>query len=434
MTRLAVVGAGYVGLVNAACLAELGHHVAVVEASPERLAALRRGEVGMLEPGLEPLVRENQARGRLAVTDDYAEAARDAEYAFIAVNTPVGPDGHHDLRNLWAAADSLAPVVASGSAVVILSTVPPGTTDALGERLEAAGRQDVSVAVLPEFFQEGSAVQDAWNPPRVIVGCRDRDRGEAIANLWRREDVPILLTDPPSAELSKLASNSFLAAKVSFINEIADHAARVGADITQVAEAMGLDPRIGSRYLSAGIGFGGSCLPKDLEGLATQMRALGGRSSMLDAVREVNSGRPAAVCALIEARLGRLEGARVALLGIAFKPGTGDRRDSASIFLARVLAANGCAVRATDPTVGIEDQATVAAEIGQGVQVTSLPDALDGADVVVLATEWPEYAAMDWGDVAQRIAGRLVVDGRNAVDPAAVCAAGLDYAGMGREA
>lgn len=432
MSRLAVIGAGYVGLVNAACLAEIGHDVALVDVDRSKVERLRGGSVDILEPGLEELVRANVSNGRLLATADYEEAIPAAEYVMTAVSTPVGEDGLHDLRALWGAVDSLAPLMSSGATLVLLSTVPPGTTDAAEARLRAAGREDVFAAVQPEFFQEGRAVQDAWSPPRVIVGCRDRARGAAIAQLWRREDVPLLLTDPANAELAKLASNAYLAARISFINEVADHAARVGADITEVAHAMGLDPRIGSRYLSAGLGFGGSCLPKDVQGLSSQMRAMGGEPRMLDAAFAVNQARPEAVIRGLGEHLGSLEGKTVAVLGIAFKPGTSDRRESAAITLARRLASTGARVRATDPTVGPDEAGAVAAEIGGGIEVTDLTAATEGADAVVLATEWPEFVDLDWPRLAQRLAGQVVVDARNVLDREALHNAGLTYVGLGR--
>ena len=432
MSTLAVIGAGYVGLVNAACLAELGHRVALVEIDPAKVDRLRHGHVDILEPGLEPLVQQNIANGQLTVTADYTEAVPMAEYVMAAVSTPVGDDGLHDLRALWGAVDTLAPTMAPGATLVVLSTVPPGTTDAIGERLHATGRTDLVTAVQPEFFQEGRAVQDAWSPPRVIVGCHDRDRGAAVAQLWRREDVPVLLTDPATAELTKLASNAYLAAKISFINEIADHASRVGADVTQVAQGMGLDPRIGASYLGAGLGFGGSCLPKDVQGLGAQMRPLGGVPRMLEATHEVNNARPDAVIGRLVEHLGTLEGRTIAVLGIAFKPGTADRRESAAIGLARRLAGAGAKVRATDPTVGGEESETVAAEIGSGVEVFDLTAATEGAHAVVLATEWPEFINLDWSVVAQRMSGRIVVDARNALDAEVIRGAGLAYTGLGR--
>ncbi len=349
-----------------------------------------------------------------------------------AVSTPVGDDGLHDLRALWRVVDTLVPAMASGATLVVLSTVPPGTTNEISQRMSAAGRSDVTTAMQPEFFQEGRGVRDAWAPPRVIVGCHDRARAASVAQLWRREDVPVLLTDPATAELTKLASNAYLATKISFMNEIADHAARVGADVTEVAHGMGLDPRIGPSYLSAGLGFGGSCLPKDVQGLGAHIRSLGGTPRMLDATNDVNNARPSAVLDQLTRHMGTVEGRTIAILGIAFKPGTADRRESAAIALAHHLAAAGARVRSTDPTVGTGDSSSAASEIGNDVEVVDIMAAIDGADAVVLATEWPEFIGLDWTRVAQKMNGRLIVDARNVLDSVAIKDAGLEYAGLGR--
>lgn len=421
-----VIGVGYVGLVTAACLAELGHHVVCRDIVPERVAMLQRGEVPIHEPGVPELLQRNAER--LTFTLDMEDVFRDARIAIICVDTPPTASGDADLSRVEAVIAAL-PASAEGAVLVMKSTVPVGTGNRVRSELDARGRQDVGYVSNPEFLREGSAVADFRQPDRVVVGGDRPEDVERVARLYQDLNAPILTTDIASAEMIKLASNAFLATKISFVNEIANVCERVGADVEEVARGMGMDSRIGQSFLRPGIGYGGSCFPKDVTALKQLAGNTGYSFQLLASVIEVNELQKRRVIGKLQDRLGSLRGRRVALLGLAFKPHTDDMREASSIVLASRLIAEGASVVAFDP---------VAAERARGV----LPEAVEiagsmlaavtDADAVVIVTEWPEFRAVLSAEVHAAMRGPLIVDGRNLLDPNEAVAAGFTYVPIGR--
>jgi UDPglucose 6-dehydrogenase len=418
---IGVVGVGWVGLVTAACFAELGHPVIAREIVAEKVEALERGEVPIHEPGLPELIERN--RERLTFTTELEPLLEAASLIFVCVQTPPTHSGDADLSAVTKAAEELGS--AEGKALVMKSTVPVGTGRTI--RRDAPGIAYVSC---PEFLREGSAVKDFMEPDRVVIGA-DRDDGwaaDAVAGVYEPLGAPIVRTDVSSAEMIKLASNAFLATKISFINEIANVCEEVGADVTDVAHGMGLDERIGPRFLQAGIGYGGSCFTKDVSALKMLAGNSGYHFQLLTSVIEVNELQKRRVMAKLARHLDSLVGKRVALLGLAFKPDTDDMRGASSLVLASRLEGEGATVVAYDP---VAEEA--ARPLLPNVEMRqSALDALEDADAAVLVTEWPEFAELDWPDVAKRMKHALVVDGRNFLDAEAIREAGLIYEGIGR--
>jgi len=418
-----VIGVGWVGLVTAACFAELGHRVIARDILAEKVEALSRGEVTIHEPGLDEMVRRNAER--ITFTTEMPELLEGARLLFVCVDTPPTYSGDADLSRVRAVVDELP---ADGEHVLIMkSTVPAGTGDSI--RRDLPGLAYVSC---PEFLKEGSAVADFMHPDRVVVGSDpgDEDAAAAVARLYEPLGGEILHTDVSSAEMIKLASNAFLATKISFINEIANVCEEVGADVGEVARGMGLDQRIGSSFLRAGIGYGGSCFPKDVSALKMLAGNTGYHFQLLTAVIEVNELQKRRVVGKLGARLGSLLGKRIALLGLAFKPDTDDMREASSLVLAARLQGEGAEVVAYDPVAS----GRASELLGSVEMATSALEALDGADAAVLVTEWSEFAELDWAEVAGRMARPLVVDGRNFLDPEALIAAGFEYEGIGQSA
>jgi UDPglucose 6-dehydrogenase len=418
---IGVIGAGWVGLVTAACFAELGHPVIARDIVPEKVEALARGEVAIHEPGLEDLLRRNAER--LAFTTEMGELLDGARLLFVCVDTPPTYSGDADLSRVRAVVQELPE---DGEHVLIMkSTVPAGTGESI--RRDMPGLPYVSC---PEFLKEGTAVADFMDPDRVVIGADagDEEAADAVAALYRPLGGEILRTDVASAEMIKLASNAFLATKISFINEIANVCEEVGADVGQVAKGMGLDERIGSSFLRAGIGYGGSCFPKDVSALKMLAGNTGYHFQLLTAVIEVNELQKRRVVGKLEKHLGSLIGKRVALLGLAFKPDTDDMREASSLVLAARLQGEGAEVVAYDP-VAAERAAGL---LGSVEMATSAQEALEGADAAVLVTEWDEFAGLDWAAAAQRMARPLIVDGRNFLDPEKLASAGFEYEGIGR--
>lgn len=421
-----VIGVGYVGLVTAACLAELGHHVVCRDIAPERVAMLQRGQVPIHEPGVPELLQRNAER--LTFTLDMEDVFRDARIAIICVDTPPTASGDADLSRVEAVIEAL-PASAEGAVLVMKSTVPVGTGNRVRSELDARGRQDVGYVSNPEFLREGSAVADFRQPDRVVVGGDRPADVERVARLYQDLNAPILTTDIASAEMIKLASNAFLATKISFVNEIANVCERVGADVEEVARGMGMDSRIGQSFLRPGIGYGGSCFPKDVTALKQLAGNTGYSFQLLASVIEVNELQKRRVIGKLQDRLGSLRGRRVALLGLAFKPHTDDMREASSIVLASRLIAEGASVVAFDP---------VAAERARGV----LPEAVEiagsmlaavtDADAVVIVTEWPEFRAVLSSEVHAAMRRPLIVDGRNLLDSNEAVAAGFTYVPIGR--
>jgi UDPglucose 6-dehydrogenase len=416
-----VIGVGWVGLVTAACFAELGHPVVARDILPEKVESLSRGEITIHEPGLDELLARNSER--LAFTTEMSELLDAARLLFVCVDTPPTRSGDADLSRVRSVIEELP--AESDHVLVMKSTVPAGTGASI--RRDRPGLAYVSC---PEFLKEGSAVEDFLHPDRVVVGADagDEAHGDAVATLYQPLGGEIVRTDVASAEMIKLASNAFLATKISFVNEIANVCEEVGADVAEVARGMGLDQRIGPAFLKAGIGYGGSCFPKDVSALKMLAGNSGYHFQLLGSVIEVNELQKRRVVGKLQKHLGSLVGKRVALLGLAFKPHTDDMREASSLVLAARLEGEGAEVVAYDPVAG-----EVARELLGNVEFRDSPlEALDGADAAILVTEWPEFAELDWSAAASRMNQALLVDGRNFLDAKALEAAGVEYEGIGR--
>jgi UDPglucose 6-dehydrogenase len=421
---IGVIGTGYVGLVTAAGFAELGNEVWCVDIDAAKVERLQRGEVPIYEPGLEELLRKHSERLRFST--DLSDALAHARLLFVAVGTPPTYSGDADLSAVHAVVDAIP--ASDGHALVMKSTVPCGTGAAIQRVLGERGKDGLRYVSCPEFLKEGSAVQDFMNPDRVVVGDNGDWAGDAVVELYAPLNAPLVRTDIASAEMVKLASNAFLATKISFINEIANVCEETHADVVEVARGMGLDERIGPKFLQAGIGFGGSCFPKDVDALKQLAGNSGYHFQLLTAVIEVNELQKRRVIAKLQKHLGVLVGRRVALLGLAFKPNTDDMREASSLVLSARLNADGAIVSAYDPVAEVQARTLIS-----GLRFAeSAMDAVSNADAVVLVTEWPEFLELDWSEVAAAMGGKLVIDGRNALDADAVRAAGLVYEGIGR--
>jgi UDPglucose 6-dehydrogenase len=421
---IGVIGTGYVGLVTAAGFAELGSEVWCVDIDESKIERLRRGEVPIYEPGLEELLARNSSR--LHFSTELSGALEHAKLLFVAVGTPPTHSGDADLSAVHAVVDAIP--ASEDHALVMKSTVPCGTGAALRRAFGEQGKSGLGYVSCPEFLKEGSAVRDFLHPDRVVVGDDGGWAGDAVVELYSPLDAPLVRTDIASAEMVKLASNAFLATKISFINEIANVCEETGADVVEVARGMGLDDRIGPKFLQAGIGFGGSCFPKDVDALKQLAGNSGYHFQLLTAVIEVNDLQKRRVIGKLQKHLGGLVGKRVALLGLAFKPNTDDMREASSLVLSARLNADGALVSAYDPVAEEQARAVV-----KGITFADSPlDAVKGADAAVLVTEWSELVGLDWKQVAEAMSGDLLVDGRNALDPEAVRAAGLNYEGIGR--
>jgi UDPglucose 6-dehydrogenase len=421
---IGVIGTGYVGLVTAAGFAQLGSDVFCIDIDVDKIDRLKRGEIPIYEPGLEELVAAN--RERLHFSTDIAEALERARLLFVAVGTPPTYSGDADLSAVHAVVNGMP--ASDRHALIMKSTVPVGTGRAIKRVFAGEGKDGFRYVSCPEFLKEGTAVADFHNPDRVVIGDDGDWAGDAVADLYAPLDAPLVRTDIASAEMVKLASNAFLATKISFINEIANVCEETGADVIEVAKGMGLDDRIGNKFLQAGLGFGGSCFPKDVTALKQLAGNSGYHFQLLNAVIEVNELQKRRVMSKLHKHLGPLVGKRVALLGLAFKPNTDDMREATSLVLCARLQADGATVVAYDPIAEAE-----ARKLIQGVEFApSAMDCVQGADGVVLVTEWAEFKELDWAQAATAMAGTLVIDGRNALDMQAITGAGLTYEGIGR--
>jgi UDPglucose 6-dehydrogenase len=421
---IGVIGTGYVGLVTAAGFAEVGNDVWCIDIDAAKVERLKNGEIPIYEPGLEELVVKH--RGRLHFSTDIADALEHARLLFVAVGTPPTYSGDADLSAVHAVVDAMPP--SDRHALVMKSTVPVGTGESIKRIFREQGKEGFRYVSCPEFLKEGSAVADFLEPDRVVVGDDGDWAGDAVVDLYAPLDAPLVRTDIASAEMIKLAANAFLATKISFINEIANVCEVTGANVTEVAKGIGLDDRIGPKFLQAGVGFGGSCFPKDVSALKQLAGNSGYHFQLLNAVIEVNELQKRRVIGKLEKHLGTLVGKRVALLGLAFKPNTDDMREATSLVLSARLQAAGAHVSAYDPIA--EDEAR---RLMPGLEFAD--DALGcvtDADAVVLVTEWEEFKQIDLAKVAEAMAGRVLIDGRNALDPEAVRAAGLVYEGIGQ--
>jgi len=417
MIRICMVGTGYVGLVSGACMADFGHEVTCVDINAERIAGLERGEIPFYEPGLDQLVLKNVREGRLFFTTTLAEGMREADVVFIAVQTPMSESGEADLQYVMKVGEEIGDLLTDYKVIVTKSTVPVGTNRALREVIAArtGGKVEFDMASNPEFLREGSSIEDFMRPDRVVIGVENARAEELMREIYRPLyllDTPIVRTGIETAELIKYAANSFLAVKISFINEIAALAERVGADVSDVARAMGLDKRIGSKFLHAGLGFGGSCLPKDTNAITHIAREAGGDMSIVRAAIDVNAGIPARAVAKAEALAGDLAGRTVALLGLAFKPNTDDIRSAASVELVRLLKERGCTLRVHDPAA-MDNFRLCHPDL---VYCGSPYETGAGADVCILVTEWNQYRQLDFERLAATMTGNVFLDCRNVYD------------------
>ncbi len=431
MKNIAVIGVGYVGLVSGACFADLGNRVRCLDINEARIENLNKGIMPIYEPGLEELVARNVKAGRLSFTTSYAEALKDAEYAFIAVGTPSDVDGQADLRYVRMAAESIADVLDHSLIIINKSTVPVGTGDWVADiiRNRRPNAPEFAVVSCPEFLREGSAISDFMNPDRVILGSTSREAAAKVAELHLPLRTTIMITDLRTAEMIKYASNAFLAAKISFINEIANICEALGADVKEVACGMGLDKRIGAAFLDAGLGWGGSCFPKDVKALAYMAEVAGRHPQLIHAVMDINSDQRKAPIRKVKKLLGgNLEGKVIGLLGLAFKPNTDDMREAPSIDIAWDLLRERAKVRAYDP-VSMDNARRLLPE----VEMKENPYALaEGADALILITEWNEFKHLDLVRIRDVMHEPVLVDGRNIYDPQTVRELGFKYLAIGR--
>jgi len=431
MKQICVIGVGYVGLVTAACFADLGNRVVALDVDEQRVENLKKGIMPIYEPGLEELVKRNIKGGRLSFTTSYAAALKGAEFAFIAVGTPSGVDGNADLQYVDAAARSIAENMTAPLIIINKSTVPIGTGDWVADIVKKAQPKPIDFAVVscPEFLREGSAIGDFMNPHRNVIGSLDRDAANKVAQLHLPLRAPIVITDLRTAEMIKYASNAFLATKISFINELADLCELVGADVKEVAAGMGYDARIGRHFLDAGLGWGGSCFPKDVEALAFMAKEAGLNPRILNQVMDVNYDRRKAVVQHLEQLLGgSLNGKTIGLLGLAFKANTDDMRDAPSIDISNALIATGAHVCGYDPVAR-----KVAAPLMPAVEICEdIYKMAEGCDALVVVTEWNEFKQLDLEKIKSLLKSPVIYDGRNIYEPALMKEMGFAYRAIGR--
>ena len=431
MSKLCVIGTGYVGLVTGTCFADLGNQVTCLDVDFNRIEKLKQNEMPIYEPGLEQIVSQNIKAGRLSFTTDYSEALADAEFAFIAVGTPSGSEGEADLQYVRQASESIADLVNHPIIVINKSTVPVGTGDWVSDiiRKRRAGKPlDFDVVSNPEFLREGSAINDFMKPDRVVLGCINRNAARMVAELYAPLDCPILITDLRTAEMIKYASNAYLATRISFINEVANVCEELGADVLEVARGMGLDKRIGPAFLEAGLGWGGSCFPKDVKALAHMAVLHGTQPQLLQAVMEINRNQRRRVVFKLRKVLGSLNDRPIGVLGISFKPDTDDIRESPAIEVIHLLQNEGAIVKAYDPQA--MDNAS---KILQGVHLCHNPyEVAEGVDALVLATKWNEFKQLDMQRLYQLMHKPILVAGRNIWDPDRARDMGFTYFGVGR--
>ncbi len=431
MRKLCVVGSGYVGLVTGACFADLGNEVSLVDIDERKIDLLLAGKMPIYEPGLAELVERNSAAQRMHFTTCYAEALEAAEFVFICVGTPSGVDGEADLQYVRAAAQTIAKTMTQPLIVINKSTVPVGTGDWTREIISSKQPQpiDFSVVSCPEFLREGSAIADFMQPDRTVLGSTDRAAAESVAELYTPVNAPVVITDLRTAEMIKYASNAFLATRISFINEISIICERLGADVTEVARGMGFDKRIGPHFLEAGVGFGGSCFPKDVKALANMAQTHGMHPQLLNAVMEINAFQRRQITLKAREMLGgSVNGRTLAILGLAFKQNTDDTRESPALTVARSLLNQGATVKAYDP-FAMEN----ASRALPGIQLCPSPyDAADGSDALLVLTPWNEFKHLDMRRIQASMARAIMIDGRNMYNPSELRKLGFAYRGVGR--
>lgn len=431
MKRICVVGVGYVGLVTGACFADLGNRVVCLDIDEGKINKLKEGGVPIYEPGLEEVLRYNVEAGRLHFTTSYREAVTDSEFVFIAVGTPEGVDGEADLQYVRMAAESIAEVMEQPLTIVNKSTVPVGTGDWVADTIKRRQTKGIEFSVVsnPEFLREGAAINDFLYPDRVVLGSLRREAAEHVAQLYLPLRAPIVITDLRTAEMIKYASNAFLATRISFINEIAAICERLGADVKEVAAGMGYDKRIGHAFLDAGIGYGGSCFPKDVKALEHMASIHGTRPQLLRAVMDINRDqRRRIINKLRELLDGKLQDKVIGLLGLSFKPNTDDMREAPSVEVARLIQTEGGVVRGYDPVA-----MAIATRYLPGIVLAKNPyDLATGCDALIVLTEWNEFKNLDMKRLLQSMRRPILVDGRNLYDPEEMCAHGFVYRGVGR--
>ncbi|MCH8340487.1 MAG: UDP-glucose/GDP-mannose dehydrogenase family protein [Chloroflexi bacterium] len=430
MKNLTVVGVGHVGLVTGACFADLGNRVIALDTDQARVEGLQRGQMPIYEPGLEELVSRNVSAGRLTFTSSYDEAIRDAEFVFISVGTPGGVDGEADMKYVRQAAESIAEAMIAPLIIVNKSTVPVGTGDWVADIIQSHQKVSIPFSVVsnPEFLREGAAISDFMSPARTVLGSTDARAAEKVAQLHLPLRAPIVITDLRTAEMIKYASNAFLATKISFINEIANICEALGADIKEVATGMGYDPRITRSFLDAGLGYGGSCFPKDVKALAYMAEEKGRHPQLLHAVMEINQDRRSQLVEKARELLGGLEGKKVGLLGLTFKPNTDDLREAPALDVAELLLQEGAQVVAYDP-VGMEGATHLMPDIEMAGDAYALADQ---ADAIIVCTEWNEFIQLDLERIRDLMREPVIIDGRNIYDPKEVVRLGFKYVGFGQ--
>jgi UDPglucose 6-dehydrogenase len=430
MKHIAVVGVGYVGLVSAACFADLGNRVIALDINEKRIKGLKKGIMPIYEPGLDELVERNVASERLSFTTSYPEAIKGADFVFIAVGTPSGVDGEADLKYVKSASESVAQVMDGPLIVVNKSTVPVGTGDWVAEIIRTSQPKPIPFAVVscPEFLREGSAILDFMNPARTVLGSQDYEAADKVAQLHLPLRAPIMITNLRTAEMVKYASNAFLATRISFINEIANICEELGADVKEVSTGMGYDARIGPYFLDAGLGYGGSCFPKDVKALAHMADEKGRHPQLLQAVMDINDDRRRLLVEKIREGVGDFEGKIIGVLGLTFKPNTDDLRDAPALDIAGRLLKGGATVRAYDP-VGMPGAAKLMPAIEMAEDAYALAE---GADALVICTEWNEFKQLDLQRIKGLLRNPIVVDGRNIYEPVNMAQLGFTYLAMGR--
>ncbi len=431
--NITIIGSGYVGLVTGACFSELGVTVTCVDKEEDKIAKLQKGIIPIYEPGLEELVKKNAEAGRLSFTTDLGQAIQESLVIFIAVGTPPRGDGFADLSHVEAVAETIADQMNGYKVIVTKSTVPVGTgarlTKIIGSRLKE--HFDFDIVSNPEFLREGSAIEDFMHPNRVVIGARSQQAAAIMRDLYRPLyliETPMLITDIPTAEMVKYASNAFLATKISFINEVANICETLGADVQQVAKGMGLDRRIGSKFLHAGPGYGGSCFPKDVSALAQIAKNCDYEFSIIEAVLRVNKNQRERMVEKIKAEVGDLQGKRLAILGLSFKPNTDDMRDAPSIPIIEALQKLGAEIVACDPAA-IEEAEKVLSNVTYAADPY---EAIEGADAMILMTEWNPYRSLDLDRIKAAMKSPIVIDLRNIYDPKQMAEMGFQYASVGR--
>ena len=429
MSKICVIGTGYVGLVTGTCFADMGHRVTCLDIDKNRISQLNNGIMPIYEPGLQQIVQQNVAAGRLNFTTEYPKALDDSEFAFIAVGTPSNENGEADMQYVRNAADSIAKNLDHSIIIVNKSTVPVGTGDWVAEIISEQNHNTPKFHIVsnPEFLREGSAVNDFMQPDRIILGSTDSEAAQKVAELYEALRAPIMITDLRTAEMIKYASNAFLASRISFINEIANICESLGADVREVARGMGMDDRIGPAFLDAGLGWGGSCFPKDVKALAYMAATQGAHPQLLHAVMDINMNQRKNAVKKLEKGLGGLKGKTIGILGLSFKPNTDDTRDAPALDIIEMLMKAGAAVKGFDPQA-----MQIVKEILPELTLCKNPyEVAEDADAILLATEWNEFKSLDFKKIKESMHGAVIVDGRNIWDGDMLRSLGFIYYGIG---